>query len=336
MKLCANMDDCEKEILTSNVTTQTRVLSPTTWLHLTKSPTKSRPKVMTDRTGLERCLISVVCMTMFVILVLLGVLATIFFMFGGVDRHVNRVASGSKLSHHKVPQHRIQRPDIPIVEDNSIGANPSVNNTLLHVLGSKMDAKVKEISRSFNERFPRDGSRHRRRQYVPRRKEHVDEIAHYLGDDPQTGLTDREKIEELLFSLDENEDGLAGPWEIHDWILWVEAVYHQHVVDDQWHDIVGYRDKISISWPEYRAKVSPFGIKSVAEKKQESRERRRWNHADNDGNGRLDKREWKWFLFPHLLEPSSHLMIMEAHEGLDEDYDGRVSEDEFVKAHYQR
>ena len=40
-------------------------------------------------------------------------------------------------------------------------------------------------------------------------------------------MSDEDKIEELMMSLDKNQDGMAGPWELHDWMEWVERVYHQ-------------------------------------------------------------------------------------------------------------
>ena len=30
-----------------------------------------------------------------------------------------------------------------------------------------------------------------------------------------------------LYSLDEDGDGLAGPWEMHDWIIWVDNIFYQ-------------------------------------------------------------------------------------------------------------
>ena len=42
-----------------------------------------------------------------------------------------------------------------------------------------------------------------------------------------TQFSQHYKIVPLFCSLDEDGDGLAGPWEIHDWILWVEDIFHQ-------------------------------------------------------------------------------------------------------------
>ena len=46
-------------------------------------------------------------------------------------------------------------------------------------------------------------------------------------------LTADEKISEIIFSLDADGNGSASPWELHDWMLWVEKRVHQHVVENQ-------------------------------------------------------------------------------------------------------
>jgi len=47
-----------------------------------------------------------------------------------------------------------------------------------------------------------------------------------------------------------------------------------------------------------------------------------------DDDNRLTKSEFKRFLFPHLSEDAgaSEVIVHEAHEALDADYDGRVSQ----------
>lgn len=70
------------------------------------------------------------------------------------------------------------------------------------------------------------------------------------------------------------------------------------------------------------------------------RDRRRWNNADNNGDDKLDKNEMKIFLFPQIMIGSgnmaSQVLVPEAHEDLDVDYDGKVSEAEFVDAHHAK
>lgn len=76
---------------------------------------------------------------------------------------------------------------------------------------------------------------------------------------------------------------------------------------------------------------TPLGIKTGKEKRKFKRDRRRWVNADQDENEALDKNEFKDFLFPKL----SIIWVPEAHEDLDQDYDGLVSEIEFLDIHQE-
>ena len=48
---------------------------------------------------------------------------------------------------------------------------------------------------------------------------------------------------------------------------------------------------------------------------------------NQDDDNRLTKAEFKKFLFPHLGDGAAEVIVHEAHEALDADYDGRVSQD---------
>ena len=65
----------------------------------------------------------------------------------------------------------------------------------------------------------------------------------------------------------------------------------------------------------------------------------RWNHADDDGNDKLNKKEYKFFLFPQLFTNldgtgdragGGGIMVMEAFDNLDTDLNGRISQAEFM------
>ena len=68
------------------------------------------------------------------------------------------------------------------------------------------------------------------------------------------------------------------------------------------------------------------------------RDRRRWNHADSDGDGVLNKREFKLFVFPHLAGDggANGILVKEAHEELDSDHNGRVTQAEFMSQFHLR
>lgn len=65
---------------------------------------------------------------------------------------------------------------------------------------------------------------------------------------------------------------------------------------------------------------------TTPKKRRFKKDRRRWVSADQDQNDILTKTEFKSFLFPDL----STVWVPEAHDELDFDYDGRVSEKEFL------
>lgn len=195
-----------------------------------------------------------------------------------------------------------------------------------------VQSKLESSDKRFNERFPRDyrktATRNLRR-FLPRPLKSAN-----LKD---LNLNNEEKIDEILTSLDVDGDEAAGPWELYDWMLYVEKIVHRHVVDEQWKGL-GQQEEDVLKWPDYVMQLNPNGRVSAKLRKRTKRDRRRWEFADNDGDGSLNKREFRRFLFPHLGGEASAaglVLVPEAHEDLDADYDGRVSEAEFVAVHYQ-
>lgn len=93
-------------------------------------------------------------------------------------------------------------------------------------------------------------------------------------------------MKEILYSLDDDNDGAADPWELHDWIVWVEKIVHRHVLDEQWSELgMGVEsNRTVLSWGDYQALVNPLGARSVEADKRMERDRRRWENADEDEN----------------------------------------------------
>ena len=106
---------------------------------------------------------------------------------------------------------------------------------LSHRLDKSLRKKIAIAERKFAERYPRDhaGSALKQlSQFLPR------PLTLVRGGE---NLTEREKISEIIFSLDLDGNGSASPWELHDWMLWVEKRVHQHVVEDQVRTIIYLR-----------------------------------------------------------------------------------------------
>ena len=73
------------------------------------------------------------------------------------------------------------------------------------------------------------------------------------------GLSGDQKVQEIVYSLDEDNDGAADPWELHDWIVWVEKIVHRHVLNEQWEDLGGNNQSANtLSWGDYQ--VCPKSI----------------------------------------------------------------------------
>ena len=96
-------------------------------------------------------------------------------------------------------------------------------------LDKSLRKKIETAERKFAERYPRDHASSALKQifqFVPRPLQKV-------GISETRELSARDKISEIIFSLDLDGNGSANAWELHDWMLWVEKRVHQHVVEDQ-------------------------------------------------------------------------------------------------------
>ena len=71
----------------------------------------------------------------------------------------------------------------------------------------------------------------------------------------------------------------------------------------------------------------------------------RWNYADEDGNDKLNKKEYKFFLFPQLFTNldgtgdragGGGIIVMEAFDNLDTDLNRRISQAEFMAQFHHR
>ena len=76
--------------------------------------------------------------------------------------------------------------------------------------------------------------------------------------------------------------------------------------------------------------VHPHGMRTDRERRKFEKDRRRWRHADKNGDEKVTKHEFKYFLFPQLSPDSGAVTIPEAFSDLDTDFDGRISFDEFL------
>ena len=76
-------------------------------------------------------------------------------------------------------------------------------------------------------------------------------LSHFLN---LAVLENEDKIQEIFDSVDENHDEVADPWEMHDWMLYVESHVQKFGLDEQWYTL-GQNDMDNITWPDYVFKV---------------------------------------------------------------------------------
>jgi len=224
--------------------------------------------------------------------------------------------------------------------------------------------KQMESEQEFERRYPRDDlGRGKKRPYRPNWMRNPLLFKILQGKDNKNGnitLSNEEKVKLIIIGLDKNMDQRAGPWELLKWIEWVEEMFQGHVLEQQWRSVgvgVYHVDRsltavnastnlkkestASLGWADYQSMILPDGPKNKNDRQRMNQEWRRWRLADKDADNRLTKNEYKGFLFPHLLGAAvgnnevREVIVSEAHDSLDSDFDGRVSKDEFLEAHKQ-
>lgn len=78
-----------------------------------------------------------------------------------------------------------------------------------------------------------------------------------------------------MYAIDSDSDGAADPWELHEWMVWVQNIVYRHALEDQW-QAFGRNDTVTVlSWSEYQAMVHPYGIRTNLDKRRVEKDRRR-------------------------------------------------------------
>lgn len=91
-----------------------------------------------------------------------------------------------------------------------------------------------------------------------------------------------------------------------------------------------------LQWESYRKVTFPekdlneAGEDGTTARQMQERTERRWKMADADGDGALDKAEFKNFLHPEEDEKARHVVVIEATEMMDNDKNGEVSLEEYM------
>ena len=122
-------------------------------------------------------------------------------------------------------------------------------------LSQEMARKTLEKERAFAERFPRDQYRSSAAANSRRLIHNLPRPQRLVSKD-EIPLDPSEKVAEIIFSLDDDKDIAADPWELHNWILWVEKIFQTHTLEEQWAGF-GRNDTVNtLRWSDYQVRVN--------------------------------------------------------------------------------
>ena len=142
---------------------------------------------------------------------------------------------------------QVDHPQSPTLNPMSPTLPPQLARKVTKVIQAQIDKQ----NQAFLQRFPRD---HR---YVSQKK--LDFFPQPLELTRMSDVpNDEDKAREIFNSVDENSDGSTDPWELHDWMLYVESHVHKHILDQQWHSL-GQAENDNLTWPDYVFKVNFSG-----------------------------------------------------------------------------
>ena len=174
-----------------------------------------------NRTATEKGLIGLLIISMLTFLALMGLLIAIL------------LNNANQVDHPQSPTLNPMSPTLP----------PQLARKVTKVI----QAQIEKQNQAFLQRFPRD---HR---YVSQKK--LDFFPQPLELTRMSDVpNDEDKAREIFNSVDENSDGSTDPWELHDWMLYVESHVHKHILDQQWHSL-GQAENDNLTWPDYVFKV---------------------------------------------------------------------------------
>jgi len=154
----------------------------------------------------------------------------------------------------------------------------------------------------------------------------------------------RARLGKIVDRIDSNEDGFVSLDEMRDWIRFTQQRYITEDVDRQWtqHNV---EQKEAFTWAEYRQLVYGFLDEDIEDNQvdedtisyqhMEERDRRRWESADENKDGQLNKYEFKHFLHPEESDHMRDIVISETVDDIDKDSDGKISLSEYIGDMYR-
>uniref|UniRef100_A0A3Q3VXV5 EF-hand domain-containing protein n=1 Tax=Mola mola TaxID=94237 RepID=A0A3Q3VXV5_MOLML len=155
--------------------------------------------------------------------------------------------------------------------------------------------------------------------------------------DQLTPEESKEKLAKIVDRIDTNKDGYVSHAELHYWIKHRQRRYIEENVNKHWKDYDKNRDG-KISWEEY--KNTTYGYYQDEEfddiedkatyKSMLTRDQRRFQSADKDGDGIATREEFTAFLHPEEFDYMKGLVVQETVEDIDKNGDGKINLDEYI------
>lgn len=163
----------------------------------------------------------------------------------------------------------------------------------------------------------------------------------FLGDEANTfndlsPEESKEKLGLIYEKIDKDSDGFVSEEELIEWIKHVQNRYIEKDTVRQWAEFKLEDDLLSFN--TYKQRTYGFEEENDAENEDDSydykdmltRDKRRWEMADADQDGKLSKTEFSHFLHPEEQEHMRGVVIDETLEDIDKDKDGRISLEEYI------
>jgi len=201
-----------------------------------------------------------------------------------------------------------------------------------YTFGTPKDRVVKEEVLSNEEHFKTDD-------------EHNPEYDHeaFLGKEGARAFEElspdesRKRLGDLFHKVDKNEDGSVTNDELKEWIQYQQNKYIIEDAEKQMKQNDLNRDG-NIEFDEYKKATYGFmddndvNAESNADQYKDmlTRDKRRFDRADADLNGKLNSEEFASFLHPENHEHMKGLVVEETLEDIDKDKDGVISLEEYI------
>ncbi|CAG0879967.1 unnamed protein product [Darwinula stevensoni] len=167
----------------------------------------------------------------------------------------------------------------------------------------------------------------------------------FLGHDEAREFEDlspeesKKRLGDLVEKIDKDQDGYVTKEELTEWIRYTQRRYLDQDVNRQW-DEANKEKKETIDFDAFK-KFSYGFLDGFPENEIESsdhelykdmmaRDKRRWEVADQDGDGLLNKKEFYDFVHPEETVHMRDIVVKETMEDIDKDKDGKISLEEYI------